>query len=333
MFGFLKRLFLTNESVGEPTDIPDSVYKDAYSLSIENDLRIANESATIVDTSNKLSTVIYRIQVGQEAALRLQQYENQGIYKGKDKVSDYIDVFFNLKEAIIHNALKRAMSDMLIAAENLKTAQGKIKRYEKFIEEINSFHDEYSENNHVYVQYIEHEIRSKIEALALSSSNIELLAQKSNSNPVEKSFDWNDYEKTEFYFLEKVNLNASNPYELHFAYNGLIKLYYKNIRYRPDATEKLIHFCKKDIGLFPKFRDAWFDQNPDYDFLPRIPSFQRLIQVYEREGRLHEAIDVCLLAIECGLNDGTKAGFEGRLTKLQNKLMKTYIASTSQDEN
>lgn len=132
-------------------------------------------------------------------------------------------------------------------------------------------------------------------------------------------FDWDDYEGVGLYFLKKAFQYQNDPYELHFIYNGFIKLFFKHRNRIPDAEEKLITICKRDIELFPKFRDAWFSRNPDYKFLPRIPSFQRLIQVYEKRNQLEEAIKVCELAIQYGLDDGTKGGFEARLQKLKKK--------------
>ena len=96
-----------------------------------------------------------------------------------------------------------------------------------------------------------------------------------------------------------------------------------------------IEYCKKDIELFPKFKDAWIKKEeasakrlnkvfPDYIpreiGLPFISSFRRLAIVYEQQGKIEDAIKVCKLAISYGLSDSTKTGYEGRLAKLQRKL-------------
>jgi hypothetical protein len=135
-------------------------------------------------------------------------------------------------------------------------------------------------------------------------------------------FDWDDYERTGFHFLNKAKEYQDDPYQLHFVYNGFIKLFFKHRNRVPDAEDKLITICKLDIELFPKFREAWFEKNPDYISLPRIPSFQRLIQVYEKRNQINEAIQICKLAIQYGLDDGTKGGFEARLEKLRKKQIK-----------
>lgn len=144
-------------------------------------------------------------------------------------------------------------------------------------------------------------------------------------------FNWNNFEASGFYFLKKAQGIGEDPYQLHFLYNGFIKLFYKHREADPKNEERLIEICKMDVNLFPEFRDAWFAQNPDYNFLPQIPSFQRLAQVYERKDQLQDAINICLLAIEYGLDDGTKGGFEGRLIKLQKLQAKRLIASTPAD--
>lgn len=130
---------------------------------------------------------------------------------------------------------------------------------------------------------------------------------------------WLNYKATEDLFLEHLKLVEDKPFELHFAYNGFIKLYSMHL-IQPDAAEKLVAVCMKDIELFPRFKDAWHERNPTYGFLPSIPSFKTLILHYENRNRLHEAIDICNAAIHYELDDKTKGGYLGRLAKLEKKL-------------
>jgi len=47
----------------------------------------------------------------------------------------------------------------------------------------------------------------------------------------------------------------------------------------------------------------------------------RLAIIYEKQGKIEDAIGVCKTALKLGINeDYTKSGFEGRIERLINKL-------------
>jgi hypothetical protein len=54
--------------------------------------------------------------------------------------------------------------------------------------------------------------------------------------------------------------------------------------------------------------------------LPVVPAFSLLAATLEEDGQIEEALSVCNQAAELGLTDGTRAGFAGRIRKLQKKL-------------
>ncbi len=108
--------------------------------------------------------------------------------------------------------------------------------------------------------------------------------------------------------------------DYHFLYLNVSECYFSQIKKYEPAIDKAIEFCKKDIDLFPQFREPLmieFDGE-----LPRIPSFQTLAMCYEKQGKYQEAIDVCKLAIAYGITDATKTGFEGRIRRLEKKMRK-----------
>lgn len=53
---------------------------------------------------------------------------------------------------------------------------------------------------------------------------------------------------------------------------------------------------------------------------PAVPTFALLAEALEEDGRFEEALSVCNQAVELGLADGTRAGFTGRIRKLQTKM-------------
>lgn len=137
---------------------------------------------------------------------------------------------------------------------------------------------------------------------------------------MENDWLWKNYKKTEEYFLNKVNENINDPYKLHFTYNQLIKLYDKNKTKHKDAPSKLVDICKKDMELFPAFEKVYREVNPEYNFIPIIPSFKTLAILYEKQKNYKEALEVSELALSFGLDDGAKVGYTGRISRIKKKL-------------
>lgn len=128
-----------------------------------------------------------------------------------------------------------------------------------------------------------------------------------------------EYSFAEMVLLKALEVEDGNPTDRHFVYNTLIDLYYKQRDDRDDAIEKCITYCKRDIDSIDAFLTAWMTEYGDEE-PPRIPSFKRLAIIYEQQGHYAEAVDICELAMDRGLDDGTKGGFAGRKQRLQNKL-------------
>ncbi len=53
--------------------------------------------------------------------------------------------------------------------------------------------------------------------------------------------------------------------------------------------------------------------------LPSVPTFQKYATVLTEDGNYNKAIEVCKLALKYGLHDGSKGGFEARITNIQKK--------------
>lgn len=142
------------------------------------------------------------------------------------------------------------------------------------------------------------------------------------------------------------DLKKYSPVDLHFEYLYLINMYYKK-RNEKEYLEKCIYICKKDIELYPLFKSSYIKEdlkrlkfllslheigskeyqkyqekiiNYEYPNL-NIPSFKRLAIIYEDQGKYKEAIEVCKLALEYGLDDGTQGGFKGRIQRLERKII------------
>lgn len=144
-------------------------------------------------------------------------------------------------------------------------------------------------------------------------------------------------------FAEKILQKALDSKDVtlsdrHFIYNELITLYYKQRDAKPDAIDKCIRYCKEDISFLEEFLIADRKEHEDRQnslkeindelinkingnyYPPRIPSLARLIIIYENQGKISEAIEICEIGIKYGLKDGTKGGFVERRIRLEKKL-------------
>lgn len=153
----------------------------------------------------------------------------------------------------------------------------------------------------------------------------------------------NTKEKLLLKYKSMVNNDSKH---LHFIYMNLIDLYYKQRNERVDAIDLCIKYCKMDIEVFPFFLKEVSDENvnqlrffqssyqvgteeyiryekyiketPNRKF--GMPSYKRLAIIYEKQGKIQEAIDISNEAISLGITDDTKSGFEGRILRLKKKL-------------
>ena len=93
-----------------------------------------------------------------------------------------------------------------------------------------------------------------------------------------------------------------------------------NAAYREKNYDLAARYCQEDIGLFPDFRKAYKKVHPDEYALPRIPSFEVLAKIYDKQGKYEELISVCELAIKYRQKDGTKGGYKARIEKAKKML-------------
>jgi tetratricopeptide (TPR) repeat protein len=133
---------------------------------------------------------------------------------------------------------------------------------------------------------------------------------------------------------------------LHSIYNNLIDLCYKRRTENNIWLDKCIEYCKKDIKIFPIFKNTYIENqreflkqlannkftslkereqllieaaNPRFDL--RIPSFERLCIIYEKQKEYQKALETCELALSYGLSDNTKGGFSGRIERIKKKII------------
>lgn len=180
----------------------------------------------------------------------------------------------------------------------------------------------------------------------LGSIAIQLIAQR-------------DHVLGELVLQKALSTPSADPWDRHIIYSRLIEIYYSQRDEQPDALDKCVRYCIEDIEIaedvvkahikemkyamreqaaldrlsdeqklafymsHKKYPPGYYDIPPIPDeeiTLPRIPAFDRLAIIYEKQGNHQAAIQVCQRAIELGLPSSTKGGFPGRLAKLEKKL-------------
>lgn len=126
------------------------------------------------------------------------------------------------------------------------------------------------------------------------------------------------YRKAEKILLKALKAKDDNLIDRHFTYNLLIKLYNQLQGERRDAQEKHIYYCREDIKQLSEFLEEWKKEYGDISHL-RFPSIIQLGSILEKNEEFQEAIDLYNFALELGLDEGTKEGFQGRVKRLKKR--------------
>jgi hypothetical protein len=105
----------------------------------------------------------------------------------------------------------------------------------------------------------------------------------------------------------------TNPIDRHFLLQSIVKETY---RLRSDTQ---MRFLCIETGMthLSEFSTIAPALRADFDgSLPRVSSFAWLATALAEADRVEEAVQVCGIAADFGLEDGTKAGYLGRAGRL-----------------
>lgn len=107
---------------------------------------------------------------------------------------------------------------------------------------------------------------------------------------------------------------TKDPLARHRLYQQITENSYKN---RNDAGWRQISktFSKQHIAEFADIAKPLKKANGGS--LPQVLTFQNYATLLAEDGQYGDAIDVCEKALEFGLDDKTKTGFEGRLDRIR----------------
>ncbi|MEX2411825.1 MAG: TerB N-terminal domain-containing protein [Candidatus Paceibacterota bacterium] len=150
-----------------------------------------------------------------------------------------------------------------------------------------------------------------------------------------------DYEQ-EKALLHQLAQSKRDLVKRHFAYLALQKFYYKYRSLSDEYLNKCIDFCLLDLNSLDDMVNAYKSQelkalknisslyDSDYvkketlrireeGFIGNIPAFKRLAIIYEKQGKILDAIEICDRAIEYGQSI---TEFIDRKDKLEQKIRK-----------
>ena len=108
----------------------------------------------------------------------------------------------------------------------------------------------------------------------------------------------------------------THPVDRHFLLMGIVDQAYK-LRSNPDMATLCRRTAKMHLDEFPAIAPILAKEMGGK--LPRVSTFQQYATLLADEDDTERAIDVCNAAIAFGLDDGTKAGFSGRIERLQQR--------------
>ena len=114
------------------------------------------------------------------------------------------------------------------------------------------------------------------------------------------------------------------------------KICYRMIQLLPECHAQQKVYSSKKVEYMKDWHKSIGEIHDDdyykrYVFeIPKTSPFKPLAIMYEKEGNFSQAIAICYEAISSGFeDDGTKAGMEGRIKKLEKKMEDTILSHSS----
>lgn len=115
-----------------------------------------------------------------------------------------------------------------------------------------------------------------------------------------------------------------HPIDTHFLYSNIVRTVYKQ---RADPQKRILfkNVATEHVSVFSTLRPVLYAKSNEDDLevsLPSAPTFENLATVYTEDGEYGKAIAVCNMAINFGLRENTKGGYQGRIERIRKKASK-----------
>ncbi len=167
---------------------------------------------------------------------------------------------------------------------------------------------------------IKHSISSQDEQVFLAS-NKPLIQKKEQPPPPEFEIP-KEQTNIEYWTLEESLLfvfEKQPTVDKHFLYLSIVNQSYK-LRENKVLRELCKLISERHISEFPLFKDSLMFE---FGRLPRVPTFQHYATILTEDGDFEKAIQVCKTAIAFNLKDGTKLDYQGRIARIESKMIKS----------
>ncbi len=104
--------------------------------------------------------------------------------------------------------------------------------------------------------------------------------------------------------------------DYHFAMLGAYQELWSRRRREPEILPELEKILLLDIALVEAHpKSITFDTQGE-KFVPRVPAFEYLVALYEREGFLHEALEIAKRAVKAGQGSSDEERLSERIAVL-----------------
>ena len=107
---------------------------------------------------------------------------------------------------------------------------------------------------------------------------------------------------------------TEDPLARHRLFQQVVEQCYRS-RDEKTARLALLHYARAHIAEFDDIEAPLKKQNGGK--LPQVASFKHYAAVLTESGQYDEAIAVCKKALDYGLKDGTKSGYQGRIDRIE----------------
>lgn len=110
----------------------------------------------------------------------------------------------------------------------------------------------------------------------------------------------------------------ADPWERHVIYTDCLDIAYKKRGDDHQMRGSAKNWAMDYIKEFPELKTAVFEHFGENSRLVSV--FKQLTILFEEDREYEKALDICRKAMDYGLEDGTKTGYEGRMERLNRKL-------------
>jgi tetratricopeptide (TPR) repeat protein len=127
------------------------------------------------------------------------------------------------------------------------------------------------------------------------------------------------FHKAEEDGLSKLHLQPKYILDLHFVYQSMIELNYRDREQFGDALEIAVGACRKQIALAPRAAEVF---KREWKLIPRPVGFWQLAVILEKQGNYNEAIALATQALE----QGWAGDWEKRIARCKQRLVRKTSA-------